>query len=62
MKYGQILDSEWVPCPICGTKTHIKVYEDTVMINFPLYCQKCREETRINVVQMKMLLSDEPST
>nr|WP_325240078.1 cysteine-rich KTR domain-containing protein [uncultured Oscillibacter sp.] len=47
----------WVPCPICGGRTQIRVYPDTVLINFPLYCRKCRKETRINVVQLKMVVS-----
>lgn len=54
------VDSEWVPCPKCGGRTHTKVCEDTVLVNFPLYCPKCRKVTRINVVQMKMVLSEEP--
>lgn len=50
----QINDSLWVPCPICGCKTRTKVNEDTVMINFPLFCPKCKKETLINVVKLKM--------
>lgn len=50
----QINDSLWVPCPICGCKTRTKVNEDTVMINFPLFCPKCKRETLINVVKLKM--------
>jgi len=53
-------DSRWVPCPICGGNTKIKVYSDTVLIKFPLYCRKCKRETRIDVVQLKMVLSKEP--
>lgn len=52
--------SYWIHCPICGGKTRAKVYQDTVLINFPLYCPKCKKEIRINVVQLKMVLSDEP--
>ncbi|MFR3325388.1 MAG: cysteine-rich KTR domain-containing protein [Oscillospiraceae bacterium] len=50
----QVNDSLWVPCPICGCKTRTKVNEDTVMINFPLFCPKCKKETLINVVKLKM--------
>lgn len=53
-------NSRWVPCPICGSSTKIKVYPDTVLIRFPLYCRKCKKETRIDIVQMKMVLSKEP--
>lgn len=53
-------DSEWVPCPKCGGQTHTKVCEDTVLLNFPLYCPKCKKVTRIDVVKMKLVLSKEP--
>lgn len=54
--------SRWVHCTICGRKTRTKVYEDTVLIKFPLYCPKCKKEVLINVVQLKTLVSDEPDT
>lgn len=53
-------DGKWVSCPICGNRTHTKVYEDTVLIKFPLYCRNCKKETYIDVVQLKMVLSDKP--
>ena len=53
-------DSLWIRCPICNGKTRTKVYEDTVLLNFPLYCPKCKKEIRVNVVKLKMVLSDEP--
>lgn len=46
--------SIWVPCPLCGGKTRTKVYEDTVLLKFPLYCLKCKKEIPINIVQLKM--------
>ncbi len=49
--------SLWVSCPICHSKTRTKVYSDTVMINFPLFCPKCKIETLINVVKLKMVVS-----
>ena len=54
------MKSLWVHCPIYGGKTRTKVYEDTVLVNFPLYCPKCKKEIRINVVKLKMVASDEP--
>ena len=53
---GMQNESKWICCPQCGSKTRVKVYEETVLIKFPLYCQKC------NVVKLKMVLSDEPDT
>ena len=47
----------WVRCPIRNGKTRIKVYQDTVLVYFPLYCPKCKKETKIDVVQLKMVQS-----
>ena len=47
--------------PVCS-KTRVKVYEETVLIKFPLYCPKCKKEYWVNVVKLKMVLSDEPDT
>lgn len=49
--------SWWIHCPVCGMKTRVKVCEDTVLIKFPLYCPKCKKETLIDVVQLKMIKS-----
>ena len=49
--------SIWIHCPICGEKTKTKVYENTVLVHFPLYCPKCKKEICIDVAQMKMVLS-----
>lgn len=50
-------ESRWIRCPICDGKTRTKVYTDTVMFNFPLYCPKCKKETKIDVLQLKMAIS-----
>ena len=50
-------ESLWIRCPICKGKTRTKVYEDTVLVNFPLYCPRCKQEIRIDVVKLKMVLS-----
>lgn len=41
--------NDWIKCPVCGNKTRDKIREDTKMINFPLYCPKCKNESLINV-------------
>ena len=56
----QNTDIRWVKCPLCNAKTKIKLYKDTVLLNFPLYCPKCKKEIRIDVVQFKMVQSKEP--
>ena len=38
-------------CPVCANKTHTKVEQDTVLLNFPLFCPKCKKVTYINVRQ-----------
>lgn len=45
----------WILCPICNEKTDVKVYEDTALFNFPLQCPRCKQESLINVFQLKMV-------
>ena len=45
----------WLNCPICEEQVDVKVYEDTILLNFPLDCPKCKAHTLINVIQLKML-------
>ena len=51
---------KWLLCPVCGNKTRLKLREDTILENFPLYCPKCKQETLINVQQMNMSIIKEP--
>ncbi|WP_432718718.1 cysteine-rich KTR domain-containing protein [Pectinatus frisingensis] len=50
----------WIRCLNCQGKTRTKVYKDTVLLNFPLYCPKCKKEIKVDVVQLNMTLSKEP--
>lgn len=50
---------KWLLCPVCGNKTRLKLREDTILENFPLYCPKCKQETLINVQQMNMSIIKE---
>jgi uncharacterized protein YbaR (Trm112 family) len=52
--------TEWVACPACSNKTRIKVREDTELINFPLFCPKCKKESLVNVKQLKISVIKEP--
>ena len=47
---------QWILCPVCGCKTRLKIREDTVLENFPLYCPKCKHETLIAVRQLNMFV------
>jgi len=51
---------KWMICPVCGNKTRIKVRVDTVLIKFPLYCPKCRQESLISVKRFNMSVIKEP--
>lgn len=48
--------ARWVQCPVCGRKTRTKVYVDTVVINFPVFCPKCKKEVIVNIVNLKMVI------
>ncbi|EAA0009208.1 TPA: cysteine-rich KTR domain-containing protein [Clostridioides difficile] len=50
----------WVLCPICNNKTRTKIREDTELINFPLFCPKCKHETLINIKQGNVITLKEP--
>lgn len=47
-------DSKWILCPICNSKTRIKVKKETELKFFPLFCPKCKQETLIHVKQQKV--------
>ena len=51
---------EWILCPFCGSKTRLKIRDDTVLENFPLYCPKCRKESLINVKNQIVTIVKEP--
>ena len=54
------MKTEWLLCPVCGNKTRDRIREDTVLVNFPLYCPKCKQENLIQVKEMKMIVIKEP--
>jgi hypothetical protein len=51
---------EWLLCPVCQNKTRLRVREDTVLENFPLFCPKCKQETLITVRQLNTSVIKEP--
>ena len=40
----------WARCLVCG---------NTVMVNFPLCCPKCKKETLVTIAQLKMMPIEE---
>lgn len=47
----------YILCPKCKGKTKVKVNENTMLFNFPLWCQWCRQEYIIDHTKV-----DEPKT
>ena len=54
------MTSNWIFCPVCGNKTRDRLREDTVLINYPLYCPKCKQETLIKVENLQITVITEP--
>ena len=55
-----IRKEHWLFCPICNSKTRIKLRLDTVLLNFPLLCPKCKKETLISVHKLNITVIKEP--
>ena len=53
-------DEKWLLCPVCGNKTRLRVFQDTIIEKFPLYYPKCKQEVLINVRQLKISVIKEP--
>jgi len=51
---------DWLLCPNCQNKTRIKIREDTILTNFPLFCHKCKKETLVNVEKFNIFVIKEP--
>lgn len=56
------MPGEWILCPVCGNKTRDRIRGDTVLINFPLYCPKCKKETLINAKELHITVIKEFQT
>lgn len=55
------MEAQWVICPVCGNKTRVKLREDTILKNFPLFCPKCKQERVISAENMKVSIINEPT-
>ncbi len=55
-----MIHEEWILCPICGSKTRDKIRTDTVLIKYPLYCPKCKQNSLISANNMKITVIKEP--
>lgn len=48
--------TDWVYCPVCGSKTRNKIRKDTELKKFPLFCPKCKRESLINAINLQVML------
>ncbi|MCL2827988.1 MAG: cysteine-rich KTR domain-containing protein [Oscillospiraceae bacterium] len=53
---GQLL-----PCPVCKGKTRTKAKLDTILVNFPLFCPKCKQETLVNLKDLNLSVIKVPA-
>lgn len=53
-------EQRWLLCPLCKSKTRLRIREDTVITKLPLFCPKCRRETLVNVKLFKTNIVNEP--
>ncbi len=49
--------SYWVKCPTCKEKTRTKIYADSLLIHFPLYCRQCKKEIAVDIIHCKIYAS-----
>lgn len=43
------MKTEWIYCPICNSKTRLKIKEDTEAKNLPVFCPKCKNTFVLDV-------------
>ena len=55
-----MIQTKWILCPVCGSKTRLQIREDTELRNFPLYCPKCKQESLIDVKELHITVIKEP--
>ena len=52
--------TSWIYCPVCGQKTRDRIRQDTILINYPLYCPKCKQENLIRTEKLHITVIKEP--
>lgn len=43
------MKTEWIYCPICSSKTRVKIKKDTEARNLPVFCPKCKTQSIIDI-------------
>lgn len=55
-----VKEENWLFCPVCTSKTRIRLRADTQLRNFPMFCPKCKREIIIDVKQNRITVIEEP--
>lgn len=55
-----MISQQWVMCLVCENKTRTKIWKDTELINFPLFCPKCKKENLVHVKNGIVTIVTEP--
>lgn len=45
----------WLRCPSCHAQTEIRIFADTILINFHLDCPCCKETSSITLSRFEIL-------
>ncbi len=53
-------ETKWILCPVCRNKTRLKIRKNTELINYPLFCPKCKRKMLINAKNFETTLIGEP--
>ena len=53
-------NEQWLLCPVCKSKTRLKLLKETELKCFLLFCPKCKQETLINVKDYATTIIKEP--
>lgn len=56
------MEAIFVLCPLCGSKTRLKLLSETILKNYPLFCPKCRREVIINAEHLQVSVVKENIT
>ena len=43
------LQGNKIVCPKCGHATQVKILPTTALVDFPLFCKYCKQETIVNM-------------
>lgn len=54
------VNEKWLLCPVCRSKTRVKLRQDTELRNFLLFCPKCKREMLVSVSQFHINRITEP--